>query len=165
LLILEKIIFIGVGSNLGDKRKNINRALELLTGSSEVIFTKRSSFYQTDPVGYKEQDWFLNMVVEIATSLTPWELLNRLMAIENEMGRQREIHWGPRIIDLDILLYGQLKINSPDLQVPHPRLEERAFVVVPLAEISPGLLLPSGRKVSDLADQLSKSQKICRSEY
>ncbi len=162
---MEKIIFIGVGSNLGDKRKNINRALELLTGSSEVIFTKRSSFYQTDPVGYKEQDWFLNMVVEIATSLTPWELLNRLMAIENEMGRQREIHWGPRIIDLDILLYGQLKINSPDLQVPHPRLEERAFVVVPLAEISPGLLLPSGRKVSDLADQLSKSQKICRSEY
>lgn len=159
------MIFIGVGSNLGDKLKNINRALELLVSSSEVIITNRSSLYNTEPVGYKEQDWFLNMVVEIETSLTPRELLRHLITIENKMGRQREIHWGPRIIDLDILIYGQLKMKGTDLQLPHPRLEERAFVIVPLAEISPGLLLPSGRKASDLAGQLSKSQQIGLAEY
>lgn len=159
------MIFIGVGSNLGDKLKNINRSLELLIGRSDVVLINRSSFYMTDPVGYLEQDWFLNMVVEIETLLNPRELLSYLMAIENEMGRQREIHWGPRIIDLDILLYGQLEIKSPDLQIPHPRLRERAFVIVPLAEIAPDLMLSGCKSVSDLAGELSKSQKIRRLDF
>lgn len=132
----------------------------MLEGDGRISISAVAPLYRTDPVGYTDQDWFLNTVALLETGLSPGELLGVLMEAENKMGRERAIRWGPRVIDLDILLYGELTINWPDLQIPHPRLEERAFVVVPLADLYPDMLLPGGRAASDLAAQLSKAQRI-----
>jgi 2-amino-4-hydroxy-6-hydroxymethyldihydropteridine diphosphokinase len=112
----------------------------------------RSSVRETDPVGFADQPKFLNAVAELRTDLSPRELLERLLAIERELGRERarERRWGPRLIDLDLLLYGGEVIDEPGLTVPHPRLAERRFVLEPLAEIAPGLRLPDGRAVREL---------------
>ncbi len=154
--------FIGAGSNQGDKVQNINRALELLNSNPAVSLLKVASLYKTEPVGYTQQDWFVNTVAEIETSLNPRELLDLLMSIERKMGRRRLIRWGPRNIDLDILLYDTLTIKEPDLEIPHPRLTERAFVVVPLAEIYPDLILPGGFTASELGAKLQKEQQVVK---
>lgn len=155
-------VFIGLGSNLGRKEENIRRALDLLAGDGRMSLVGVAPLYRTGPVGYLDQDWFLNTVAEVETGLPPPDLLKILMDIENLMGRERAIHWGPRVIDLDILLYGGRLVRSPDLEIPHPRLEERAFAVVPLAFLHPDMVLPGGRKAVDLADELSKDQNIER---
>lgn len=154
--------FIGLGSNLGRKEENIRRALDLLAGDGRISLVAVAPLYRTGPVGYLDQDWFLNTVAELETGLPPHDLLKLLMDIENRMGRERTVRWGPRVIDLDILLYGGRSVSMPDLEIPHPRLEERAFAVVPLAFLHPGMVLPGGRKAADLAAELAKGQSIER---
>jgi 2-amino-4-hydroxy-6-hydroxymethyldihydropteridine diphosphokinase len=138
--------YIGLGSNLGDRGENLPRALERL-GAARV-----STIRETDPVGVTEQPRFLNAVAELETDLPPRALLDRLLEIERDLGRDRESEerWGPRAIDLDLLLYDDEVIDEPGLTVPHPRLAERRFVLEPLAELAPDLVLPDGRAIKDL---------------
>ncbi|NPV26942.1 MAG: 2-amino-4-hydroxy-6-hydroxymethyldihydropteridine diphosphokinase [Firmicutes bacterium] len=150
---MAETAFIGLGSNLGDKAAYLNSALEKLRQVPGISVIQVSSFYETPPWGYQEQDWFLNAVVEIQTELKPEELLIKLQEIETSMGRMRSIRWGPRTIDLDILLYDQLVIERQDLKIPHPGLAEREFALVPLAEIAPAFRLPDGRTVAELVEQ------------
>jgi len=148
-------VYLGLGSNLGDKLENLRAALRLLAGAADLtegqagIFPKIraiSSLYRTEPVGYREQDWFLNAAAHVATGLSPHELLARLLVIEQELGRVRTIRNGPRTIDLDILLWDDLVLGDSDLIIPHPRLHERLFVLAPLAEIAPDMHHPMLRK-------------------
>ena len=141
--------FVGIGTNLGDREENVRRALELL---AELGPVRSSSVRETDPVGVTDQPRFLNAVAEVETDLTAHELLERLLEIERGLGRDRptEERWGPRTIDLDLLLYGQETIEEPGLSVPHPRLAERRFVLEPLCELAPDLVLPDGRAVRDV---------------
>jgi 2-amino-4-hydroxy-6-hydroxymethyldihydropteridine diphosphokinase len=141
--------YIGLGSNLGDREENVRRALELLEDLGAV---RSSTVRETDPIGITEQPKFLNAVAELDTDLPAGELLQRLLAIERELGRDREheLRWGPRTIDLDLLLYGAATIDEPGLTVPHPRLAKRRFVLEPLHELDPQLALPDGRPIKDL---------------
>jgi 2-amino-4-hydroxy-6-hydroxymethyldihydropteridine diphosphokinase len=143
------IAYVGLGSNLGDREGNLTRALALLERVGSV---RPSSIRETDPIGVTEQPKFLNAVAEVETEVPARELLDRLLAIELELGRDRaaETRWGPRTIDLDLLLYGDETIDEPGLTVPHPRLAERRFVLEPLHELEPGLILPDGRAVREL---------------
>lgn len=134
-------VYIGLGSNLGNKEENIRKAIDLMREKSKIL--KISSLYETEPVGYKEQDWFLNCAIEIETELKPHELLKFLLSIEKRLGRIRKIKNGPRAIDLDILFYSNRIINKNDLIVPHPRLHKRLFVLEPLKEICPDLIHPN----------------------
>jgi 2-amino-4-hydroxy-6-hydroxymethyldihydropteridine diphosphokinase len=134
--------YIALGSNMGNRFENLRQAIEKLNQITEIKVVNTSSVYETDPVGYEEQDQFLNMVLEAETNLEPFQLLSVCMKIERELGRKRGIRWGPRTMDLDILLYNQENIKSEMLTVPHPRMHERAFVMVPLIEIQPNIMLP-----------------------
>lgn len=152
--------FIALGTNIEPRETHFIKALEMLTEHVDITMQKISSIYETDPVGYEDQSDFLNMVIEIDTSLRPMELLRYCQAIETRLGRERKIRFGPRTIDLDILLYGQENITMEQLEVPHPRMHERAFVLVPLAEIAPELVLPGTmQSVKDLAEELPESEK------
>ncbi len=144
--------FIGLGSNRGDRDATINRALELLSSDPCVEVLRVSTLRDTDPVGYVDQPRFLNGACVIETELEPRELLRRLNSIESALGRNRdeEPRFGPRTIDLDLLLYEDEVFDSPDLTVPHPRLAERRFVLEPLCELDPDLALPDGTRVRDL---------------
>ncbi len=145
-------VYIALGSNLGDREKNLLKAVELIGSCQGVEITRVSHIYETEPVGYEEQGPFLNMVLAAGTNLEPLELLEKLQEIENSMGRKRTVRWGPRTIDLDILLYGCTEVNLPSLTLPHPRMWERAFVLVPLREICPeGILW--GRALDGLIDR------------
>lgn len=157
------IAYLGLGANLGDRSGNLQAALAELAACPQVDLVRTSSLYQTPPVGITDQPDFLNLVAEVRTSLPPQELLPLLLHIENGMGRVRNIRWGPRVIDIDLLLYGDQQIELPGLTVPHPRLRERAFVLVPLAELAPDLLLPgSGESVSHLAEVCADRVNIRR---
>lgn len=138
----EDSVYLGLGSNLGDKADNCRRALELISASAHTQLVAISSFYKTAPVGYLEQDWFINCAVRVNTILPPHKLRQFLQGIEGQMGRVRTFPMGPRLIDIDILLYGDMVISEGDLTIPHPRLHERAFVLVPLAELAPELSHP-----------------------
>ena len=152
----REIVHIALGSNLGDRPGNLTFALTLLREFVDNIET--SSIYETPPWGILDQPRFLNQVVRGSTSLAPMRLLARLKRIEQEMGRQKTVRFGPRVIDLDILLYGERVIHYRRLQVPHPRMLERAFVLVPLAELSPGLVIPgSGRPVKEILSTLDQA--------
>lgn len=140
----DKIVYLSLGSNIGDRRGNLNAAIAALPGAG-VQVRRVSSIYETAPVDYLEQEWFLNCVVEAQTELPALELLRMLRGIETRMGSKKLIAKGPRLIDIDILLYGAETIDSPELQVPHPRMLQRRFVLVPLAEIAQGLRHPSWR--------------------
>ncbi|MCX7942258.1 MAG: 2-amino-4-hydroxy-6-hydroxymethyldihydropteridine diphosphokinase [Dictyoglomaceae bacterium] len=137
--------FIGIGTNLGDKIKNIDEALNRLKDKGLNII-KISSIIETEPYGYKNQDNFLNAVCLIETDLSPFELLDLLLEVEKEMGRVRTIKWGPRIIDLDIIFYDDLIINHEKLIIPHPDAHNRIFVMEPLLEIEPNFLHPILKK-------------------
>jgi len=141
----EKLVYIALGSNLGDRSATLARAVEAMN-SAGIRVTRQSSLYLTEPVDAPGQASFLNAVAEAETSLLPLQLLHALMKIEWELGRRRIAPNGPRTIDLDILFYGSSVIRGPGLQVPHPRLAERRFVLVPLAEIAPGFRHPVLRK-------------------
>jgi len=132
------VAFIGLGSNLGDRAENLRLALEKIGKLPKTRVVKSSTFHETDPVGGPPQGKFLNGVARIETSLKPKDLLERLQLIEEELGRPRErVQWGPRVIDLDLLDYDGLTLNLPGLELPHPRLRKRPFVLIPLAEIAP----------------------------
>lgn len=130
---------IGLGSNIGDKAANIGRAIGLLTEPGDIRLVRASRLYRTAPWGVLDQDWFVNACISIATDLAPHALLARCLAVEQEMKRVRAERWGPRVIDVDVLVYRDVTLSDPDLTLPHPRIAERAFVLVPLAEIAPGL--------------------------
>ncbi|MDD5131562.1 MAG: 2-amino-4-hydroxy-6-hydroxymethyldihydropteridine diphosphokinase [bacterium] len=132
-----KTIYLGLGTNLGNKRKNIKEAIRLLRRDVKIV--KVSSLYKTKPVGYLDQPDFLNAVAEIKTSLTPLQLLRQVKSIERIMGRTRTARWGPRLIDIDILLYEGKKIKHSKLIIPHPQINKRNFVLKPLKEIAPAL--------------------------
>ncbi|MGD6804887.1 2-amino-4-hydroxy-6-hydroxymethyldihydropteridine diphosphokinase [Rossellomorea vietnamensis] len=133
---MKKTVYLSLGSNVGDREQYLKKAIKQLSGHPEIELERVSSIYETDPVGYTDQGSFLNLAVEIRTSLTPQTLLHQCLQIEKDLGREREFRWGPRIIDLDILLYNQENIETEELIVPHPRMHERAFVLVPLTELS-----------------------------
>lgn len=144
-------VYLSLGSNVGDREANLRQALAALPPAG-VRVTKVSSFYETEPVDLREQPWFLNGVVEGETDVPALELLRGLRGIESRMGSEKLVAKGPRLVDLDILLYGSETIDTPELQVPHPRMLLRRFVLVPLAEIAPKLQHPSWTKtVSELA--------------
>lgn len=129
--------YLSLGSNMGDRLKMLKQAVRLLMEHPRVDVRKISSLYETDPIGFIEQSAFLNMVVYLQTDLSALELLDLCQEIERELNRKREIRWGPRTIDLDILLYNHDALNTERLTIPHPRMHERAFVLVPLLEIDP----------------------------
>jgi len=142
-------VYLGLGSNLGDRMGNLALAIEYL--SQKVTIAAVSSVYETKPVYYKEQPLFLNVALATLTRLDPFELLQFVKGIENDLGRQDSFRNAPRPIDIDILFYGDLVIQSPELTVPHPVIAERAFVLVPLVEIAPELVHPlTHKKVGDL---------------
>jgi len=138
---MPTVVYLSLGSNLGDRAANLRSAIGFLPAAKTAV-SKVSSFYETEPVDFHEQPWFLNCVVEGLTELGPHELLRALLEIESRMGRMREFPKGPRLIDIDILLYGDIAIGTPDLEIPHPRMLERKFVLAPLAEIAPSLRYP-----------------------
>src|ERR1700732_2360927 len=138
----EKTVYLSLGSNVGERESNRRAAIEALPAVG-VRVTRLSSFYETEPVDYLEQAWFLNCVLEGETELQPGELLRELRGIELRVGSKKLIAKGPRLIDLDILLYGKHVIDTAELQVPHPRMALRKFVLVPLAEIAPGVRHPA----------------------
>jgi 2-amino-4-hydroxy-6-hydroxymethyldihydropteridine diphosphokinase len=146
--------FVGLGANLGDRAGTIRRAVELLGAESEIEVVAVSTLRETDPVGYADQPAFLNGAAALETELSPRELLERLLAVELALGRVRGEgpRYGPRAIDLDLLLYGNEVVDEPGLTVPHPRLAERRFALEPLHELDPDLSLPDGRAVQDLLD-------------
>lgn len=135
-------VYIALGTNVGNREENLRTALRLLA-EAEVSVRRVSSVYETEPVDYLDQAWFLNAVLEAETELSPVELLRALRGIEVRMGSRKAFAKGPRLIDLDVLLYGMDTINLPELQVPHPRMLDRNFVLVPLGEIAPTLRHPA----------------------
>jgi 2-amino-4-hydroxy-6-hydroxymethyldihydropteridine diphosphokinase len=141
----RNLIYLSLGSNLGDRAANLERAIEALSEIG-VRVLRRSSIYETEPVDFLTQPWFLNCVIEAETSLEPRQLLEALQAIERKLGSRKLVPRGPRIIDLDVLFYETAAIHDDGLEIPHPRLAERRFVLVPLAELAPGLRHPVLRK-------------------
>jgi 2-amino-4-hydroxy-6-hydroxymethyldihydropteridine diphosphokinase len=135
------IVYLGLGSNLGNREGNLNRAVELMEKRG-ILVRKRSSLYETKPWGEQDQPLFLNMAVEIDTELNPHVLLDELKNVESELGREKSYPWGPRIIDLDILLYNHMILDEEALKIPHPLMHEREFVLRPLHEIAPDVMHP-----------------------
>ena len=140
-----KTVYLSLGSNLDDREGNLRRALEKLA-SAEVRVVRVSSIYETEPQDVRQQPWFLNLVAEVETTLFPMQLLNRIRKIEKELGRKRIVAKGPRTIDIDIVLFGNFVIDTPQLGVPHPRMQDRRFVLEPLAELAPDLRHPVTRR-------------------
>jgi dihydroneopterin aldolase / 2-amino-4-hydroxy-6-hydroxymethyldihydropteridine diphosphokinase len=146
--------YIAVGSNMGDKQKNINDAIDIINNDSECRVTKVSNMYETKPVGFVEQDDFLNGAFEIRTLFTPHELMDKLFETEKVLKRERVIHWGPRTIDLDIIFYDSLISCDDKVILPHPRMQERLFVLKPLCDIAPYFMHPILKKrVIDLYEE------------
>lgn len=148
-MIVDNIAFIGLGSNMDNPQQQIRTALKNISKIPHTTIIITSSFYITKPYGYLEQDDFVNAVCAIKTSLTCFDLLEKLQAIEKQQLRTRTIKWGPRTIDLDILAYNQEIIKTPDLKVPHPDYMNREFVVKPWIEIAPEWIMPNGLKLCD----------------
>ncbi|MEN6389025.1 MAG: 2-amino-4-hydroxy-6-hydroxymethyldihydropteridine diphosphokinase [Syntrophomonas sp.] len=139
---MKRIVYVGLGSNLGDKKANLEKALKMLERADGVRITRVSSVYQSEPWGVTDQDDFLNQVIEVETELDALTLLHLLQTIEINMGRRRVAKWGPRNIDMDILLYGNEVLHSEELQVPHAHMRERLFVLLPLQEINSEIVFP-----------------------
>jgi len=153
--------YIGAGSNMGDKLLNCKNGISALTTTRNVLEKVWSRFYKTEPVDYKNQDWFVNVVVKVETTLAPVELLKRLKAIEREAGRvDGAIRFGPRVLDLDIILYDDLVMNSWELVVPHPRMHKRRFVLRPICDIDPTIVHPVFKKeMQALLDVLDENDQ------
>ncbi len=151
-------VYLGAGSNTGDSVLLLKQARQQI-GDTTGTLLATASLYRTAPIGPVEQPWFYNTVFYLMTSLDPWTLLNQLQTIENHFGRTRQIHWGPRTMDLDILLYDNLELQHPQLTLPHPELHRRAFVLYPLLELNPVLTLPCGQLLSNFLPDV-KNQHI-----
>ncbi len=151
--------YIGLGSNLGDRKTNLSTAIKFIKTFAKII--KKSSIYETEPVGYKKQNNFLNMVASVSTKFAPIELTEKLRKIEKNMGRTRRIKNGPRIIDIDILLCNKEIIDLRSLKIPHPRMHKRNFVLTPLSEIAPNSIHPKYKKnMRTLLASLKNPEKI-----
>ncbi|CAH0306287.1 2-amino-4-hydroxy-6-hydroxymethyldihydropteridinepyrophosphokinase [Peribacillus sp. Bi96] len=158
---MVNIAYLSIGSNLGNRLDTFQEAFQLLAENPSIKLVACSSLYETEPIGYTDQDCFLNAVLKVETDLEPEELLHACMQIEQEFGRKREIRWGPRTLDLDILLYNHENIETEILSVPHPRMHERAFVIVPLMEVDPDIILPQMHTpLSDLFEQISDKEGV-----
>ena len=156
-------VYISFGSNVGDRFDCINRALHLLLEADGVTLIQISSLYETEPVGYKNQHWFLNGVAAIETQVLPHPLLGLLKTIENRMGREPRPRWGPREIDLDLLIVGDQCVDTPDLTVPHPEMHRRRFVLLPFVEIAPNVVHPIlCKNVHTLLSELTGSEIVRR---
>lgn len=155
------IAYIGIGSNLGDKLQNYERAIsEILKIDRHRLITK-SSLFKTQPIGYTAQDWFVNGVIKIETDLKPHDLLQALKTIESQLGRAKTFRWGPRTIDLDILFFDDIEIQTEELQIPHPSIQDRGFVLIPLVEIDRNLVHPTLKKtVREFLENLREDQGV-----
>jgi 2-amino-4-hydroxy-6-hydroxymethyldihydropteridine diphosphokinase len=155
--------YVGIGSNLGEREQHVRAALDALAALPDTALTRNASLYDTEPVGGPDQPDFLNTVAELETDLTPRQLFWNLMRIERQLGRVRTVRWGPRTIDLDLLLAGDWVIREPDLQVPHPELTRRSFVLVPLVELDPMLRHPvSGETLLQILSRLENRPPVKR---
>ena len=158
---MKKTVYLSLGSNVGDRKANLDAALEKLGALGRVVAV--SSYYETEPVGLRQQPWFLNCAVKLETELMPRQLLARVLEIEREMGRKRIQAKGPRIIDIDILLFGTSVVEMAGLSIPHPGLHERLFVLEPLAEIAPEVRHPVlKRSIREMRDALPPGQTVKR---
>jgi 2-amino-4-hydroxy-6-hydroxymethyldihydropteridine diphosphokinase len=161
---MRKTVYLSLGSNLGNREENLRAALARLSGLGEV--TAVSSFFETEPVDFLAQPWFLNCVAAIATDRMPRQFLAALHKIEQEMGRKRAHPKGPRVIDLDILLFGSSVVETPQLTIPHPAMHERRFVLEPLAEIAPDVRHPVfKRTIRELRDALPPGQQVKKHKH
>ena len=157
--LLRDLVYLSLGSNIGDRAGNLNAAIDRLRSLGEVVAV--SSFYETEPVEFAAQAWFLNCAVALHTEKRPQELLAGILDIEQQMGRQRAQNKGPRNIDIDILLFGRLIVDDPGLAIPHPAMHERRFVLEPLAEIAPEVRHPVlGRTIRELRAALPPGQQV-----
>ena len=157
-----QVAYLSLGSNLGDRAVQIERAIELLAATPSITVVRRSSLFETEPRDFLDQPWFLNAVVEIETGLDPYALLDRTRDIEDRLGRIRIADKGPRTVDIDILLFGDVLVSGPDLQIPHPRMSERRFVLEPLREIAPGLRHPGTGKTVEAMLARVQDQAVCK---
>jgi 2-amino-4-hydroxy-6-hydroxymethyldihydropteridine diphosphokinase len=156
------VVYIGLGSNIGERTQHLVDACTTLHRHPAITVERVSSLYHTAPVGFTAQDWFLNAVAGVQTTLPPAALLEVTQATERRLGRVTTWRWGPRIIDLDILVYEALQVHTPTLTIPHAALHERRFVLVPLAELAPDLQLPSGMRVHELLSALPDDDDVQR---
>lgn len=156
-----RAIYLGLGSNLGDRRRFLVVALRLLA-ERQVFLQRASSLYESAPVGVTQQPSFLNAVVEVETARPPYDLLRTLQAVERALGRRRTQRWGPRTLDIDILLYGPLCLDEPNLQIPHPRMPQRRFVLLPLLELEPNLFIPGVGLARDCLAALDPKEQPVR---
>ena len=153
--------YIGIGSNAGDKVLNCETAISEILKIDQHKLLGRSSFFNTRPIGYTAQDWFVNSVIKIETDLEPIDLYRMLKTIEIRLGRKETFRGGPRVIDLDLLLFDDRRIETEELQVPHPRFHERQFVLIPLSEIDPNLIHPVLKKtVGELLEEIKEDQGV-----
>ncbi|MGE5082093.1 MAG: 2-amino-4-hydroxy-6-hydroxymethyldihydropteridine diphosphokinase [Acidobacteriota bacterium] len=160
---MNGITYLSLGSNLGNREQNLEEAVRRASTLGRVVAV--SSFYETEPVEVTDQPWFLNCVLALETTAEPAQLMRELLRIEHEMGRQRLVKKGPRSIDIDILLFGNAVVNTPDLTIPHPEMTRRRFVLEPLAEIAPELLHPVSQKtVTRLLAELAPGQRVQKYE-
>lgn len=150
-----KLVYIGLGSNIGDREAMIEAALDALN-APDLRQNRVSSLYETEPIGFRDQGWFLNCVAEFETDLFPKQLLHRMQKVELGLGRVRSVKNGPRTIDIDILLFGNAVVKTEELEIPHPRYAERRFTLAPLAELNPSMRDPvTGRTMAEMLGQLT----------
>ncbi len=159
---MPRRVFLGLGGNVGDREGNLRQAISRLREAAGVNFLRQSRVYQTEPMHVTDQPEFLNMVVEIevAEDTAARDLLDLVKGIEKDVGRKHRERWGPREIDIDILLFGDERVAEDDFEVPHPRMWERAFVMAPLAELAPDMKTPGGETAEGLSKRLGREQRV-----
>jgi len=158
---MAHIVYIGIGSNIGHKVQQCEKAIAEILKSDRHKLLAKSPLFKTKPIGYTSQDWFVNGVIKIETDLGPPDLLQVLKAIESQLGRTETFHWGPREIDLDILFFDDKEVEMEELRIPHPLLHERQFVLIPLAEIDRGLIHPVLKKtIGELLEEIKEDQGV-----